>query len=84
MKQFLRPLLPLFKFISDIKDLTFVFLFVAILSIIIVPMPSVLLDLFLSVSISISVWILLISLFIDKPTSLTTFPTLILILLCID
>lgn len=55
-------------------------MFVAILGIIIVPLPGGLLDIFLSISISISVWILLISLFIDKPTSFTTFPTLILVI----
>jgi len=37
------------------------------------------LDFFLTVSISVSVLILLISLYVPKPTDLTTFPTLILI-----
>ncbi|MEN4053435.1 flagellar biosynthesis protein FlhA [Sulfurimonas indica] len=52
----------------------------AILAIIIVPLPSSMLDVLLTVSIAVSVLILLISLYVPKPTDLTTFPTLILIL----
>jgi flagellar biosynthesis protein FlhA len=80
MNQLLKFLLPAFKFISNSKDLTFVILFVAILAIIIVPLPSGVLDFFLTISLSVGVLILLISLFIEKPTDLTTFPTLILII----
>jgi len=53
---------------------------IAILAIIIVPLPSYALDFFLTISLSISVLIILISLYIPKPTDLTTFPTLILII----
>ncbi|MDQ1268475.1 MAG: flagellar biosynthesis protein FlhA, partial [Campylobacterota bacterium] len=52
----------------------------AILAIIIVPLPSTVLDVLLTVSIALSVLILLISLYVPKPTDLTTFPTLILII----
>jgi len=52
----------------------------AILAIIIVPLPSSVLDVLLTISIAFSVLILLISLYVPKPTDLTTFPTLILIL----
>lgn len=52
----------------------------AILAIIIVPLPSGMLDLLLAVVIAISVLILLISLYIPRPTDLTTFPTLLLII----
>lgn len=62
------------------KDLIVVALFVAILMIIIVPLPQLILDFFLIVSLSLSLLILLISLYIQKPSDLTTFPTLILIL----
>jgi flagellar biosynthesis protein FlhA len=48
--------------------------------IIIVPLPKGLLDFFLTISLSLSLLILLISLYIQKPSDLTTFPTLILIL----
>jgi flagellar biosynthesis protein FlhA len=62
------------------KDLIMVALFVAILMIIIVPLPKFLLDFFLIISLTLSLLILLISLYILKPSDLSTFPTLILIL----
>jgi flagellar biosynthesis protein FlhA len=62
------------------RDLVVVALFVAILMIIIVPLPKGLLDFFLITSLSFSLLILLISLYIQKPADLTTFPTIILIL----
>ncbi len=61
------------------KDITVVVFVIAILAIIIVPLPSEMLDLMLTISIAVSVLILLISLYIPKPTDLTTFPTIILI-----
>ena len=61
------------------KDITVVAFVMAILAIIIVPLPSPILDLMLTISIATSVLILLISLYIPKPTDLTTFPTIILI-----
>ena len=66
------------KFLS--KDLVLVGLFVSILCIIIVPLSKEVLDFFLVISLSLSLLILLISLYIQKPSDLTTFPTLILIL----
>ena len=62
------------------RDLVTVALFVSILMIIIVPLPKLVLDFFLVVSLSLALLILLISLYIEKPSDLTTFPTLILIL----
>lgn len=62
------------------KDLVTVALFVSILMIIIVPLPKLVLDFFLVVSLSLALLILLISLYIERPSDLTTFPTLILIL----
>ncbi len=59
------------------KDLIVVALFVAI---IIIPLPKGVLDFFLIISLSLSLLILLISLYIQKPSDLTTFPTIILIL----
>ena len=61
------------------KSLTVVFVIIAILAIIIVPLPSGVLDFFLALSIAISVLIILISIYIPKPTDLSTFPTLVLI-----
>ena len=68
------------NFLLGQKDLSVIIFVMAILAIIIVPLPSAALDLFLTVSMAMAVLILLISLYIPKPTDLTTFPTLILIL----
>jgi len=68
------------NFLIGQRDLSVVLFVMAILAIIIVPLPSSVLDVLLTVSIAIAVLILLISLYVPKPTDLTTFPTLILIL----
>ena len=68
------------NFLLGQKDLSVVVFVMAILTIIIVPLPSSLLDVFLTISMALAVLILLISLYVPKPTDLTTFPTLILIL----
>ena len=69
----------IFKNLKKSKDLTIVAFVLMILAIIIVPLPSSVLDLFLTISLAVSVLIMMISLYIPKPTDLTTFPTLILI-----
>jgi flagellar biosynthesis protein FlhA len=76
----LGQLTPILEIIVRSRDLSIVFFVMAILAIIIVPLPSGLLDFMLTISISIAVLIILISLYIPKPTDLTTFPTLILII----
>jgi len=68
------------NFLLGQKDLSVVIFVMAILAIIIVPLPSAILDVLLTVSMALAVLILLISLYVPKPTDLTTFPTLILIL----
>ena len=68
------------NFMLGNRDLGVVVFVMAILAIIIVPLPSEILDILLTISIAFSVLILLISLYVPKPTDLTTFPTLILIL----
>ena len=68
------------NFLLGQRDLSVVIFVMAILAIIIVPLPSALLDLLLTISMALAVLILLISLYVPKPTDLTTFPTLILIL----
>jgi len=68
------------NFLLGQKDLSVVIFVMAILAIIIVPLPSAVLDVLLTVSMAFAVLILLISLYVPKPTDLTTFPTLILIL----
>lgn len=76
----LALIVPYLEPIIRAKDLTVVALIMSILAIIIVPLPSAVLDFFLTISLSLSVLIILISLYIPKPTDLTTFPTLILII----
>ena len=68
------------NFLLGQKDLSVVLFVMAILAIIIVPLPSAMLDILLTVSMSVAILILLISLYIPKPTDLSTFPTLILII----
>jgi flagellar biosynthesis protein FlhA len=79
-KSMLTRVAPFLEIIVKAKDLTVVAFIIAIIAIIIVPLPSGLLDFFLTISIAVSVLIILISLYIPKPTDLTTFPTLILII----
>jgi len=74
------PLSQTLSLIVRQRDLSIVLFVMAIMAIIIVPLPSGLLDLMLTISIAIAVLIILISLYIPKPTDLTTFPTLILII----
>ena len=68
------------NFLLGQKDIGVVFFVMGILAIIIVPLPSSLLDVFLTISMAVAVLILLISLYVPKPTDLSTFPTLILII----
>ena len=68
------------NFLIGQRDLSVVLFVMAILAIIIVPLPSGVLDVLLTISMALAVLILLISLYVPKPTDLTTFPTLILIL----
>lgn len=62
------------------KEYVLVGFIFAMLAIIIVPLPKGMLDFFLILSLTSAILILLISLFIEKPTDLSTFPTLLLIL----
>ncbi len=70
---------PFLKVILGAKDLTIVMVLVAIMAIIIVPLPSLVLDFFLTISFAIATLIILMAVFINRPTDFTTFPTLILI-----
>ncbi len=75
----LKTLFPYLETLGKSKDLTIVIFLVSIIAIIIVPLPSSVLDFFLTISLAISVLFLLIAIYIPRPTDLTTFPTLILI-----
>ncbi len=76
----LQVLRPIFQLVADSKDIGMVLFLMAILSIIIVPLPSGMLDFMLTISISFSILIILLAIYIPKPTDLTTFPTLILVI----
>ncbi|MCF6201162.1 MAG: flagellar biosynthesis protein FlhA, partial [Hydrogenimonas sp.] len=76
----LKRAIPFLETIASAKDLTIVAFIIAIMAIIIVPLPSAFLDFFLTVSIAVSVLMILISIFIEKPTDFTTFPTMILLI----
>ena len=71
---------PLIGPVIKAKSLAVVAFLVCVLAIIIVPLPSLVLDFFLALSLAISVLIILISIYIPKPTDLTTFPTLLLVI----
>ena len=78
--QLIAPYLaPILAPVMKSKSLTIVFVIMAILTIIIVPLPTAVLDFFLALSISLSVLIILIAVYVPKPTDLSTFPTLVLI-----
>lgn len=62
------------------KEYVLIAFIFSMLAIIIVPLPKWMLDFFLIISLTSALLILLISLFIHKPTELSTFPTLLLIL----
>ncbi len=62
------------------KEYVLIAFIFAMLTIIIVPLPKGVLDFFLIISLTSALLILLISLFVQKPTDLSTFPTLLLIL----
>lgn len=76
--QIIRAISPIIKNIFSSKDLVVVLFIMAILAIIIIPLPSYLLDFFLTISIALSVLIILIGLYISKPTDFSAFPTLLL------
>ncbi len=76
----LEKSMPFFRVLMASKELTIVFMLIAIMAIIIVPLPSGVLDLFLTVSLSLSALIIMISVFIEKPTDFTTYPTMILLI----
>lgn len=78
--QILKAVSPFFKSLFISKDVIVILFIMAILAIIIVPLPSFLLDFFLTISIAISVLIILIGLYINKPTDFSAFPTLLLMI----
>lgn len=78
-RNILARVFPFLSYFGRVKDLTVVFVILAILAIIVVPLPSLLLDFLLTISFAAATLIILISLFIPKPTDFSTYPTLVLL-----
>lgn len=67
------------RYLKIPRELIIVSGVVSIIGIIIVPLPSPILDFLLLISLAIGMLVLMISIYIKNPTSLTMFPTLILV-----
>ncbi|WP_024468526.1 flagellar biosynthesis protein FlhA [Treponema pedis] len=67
------------KIIKDIPNVAVAVAALLIVFMIIIPLPTSLLDLFMAVNLIFSLMILLIVLFVDKPTEFTVFPSLLLV-----
>ncbi len=78
-KNLMQKVIPVLKVLAGAKQFVVVLLVIAIMAIIIVPLPTVILDFFLTISIAIAVLMILIAFYAPKPTDLTTFPSLLLI-----
>ncbi len=78
-KSLFQKAIPILKVLAKAKQLSVVFLIVIIMAIIIVPLPTFLLDFFLTTSIALAVLMILIAIYAPRPTDLTTFPTLLLL-----
>ncbi len=68
------------KFLSGLKDFAVPIAILAIIVALITPMPALLLDFLLAVDIMLSVVVLMVSIYIKKPTEFSVFPTTLLIL----
>lgn len=77
-KGFTNPLRQLSR-LSSHTDVIFALGVLGILIVLLLPVPPALLDFLLGISITISVLILMTVLFVEKPLSLSSFPTILLI-----
>ena len=75
----LNQTLPFLKNFSQSKEMIVVIFIMLIVSIIVVPLPSEMLDFLLSISIALSLLIIFITLYVDKATEFSAFPTILLI-----
>ncbi|UTC64633.1 flagellar biosynthesis protein FlhA [Treponema sp. OMZ 788] len=67
------------RLFKDIPDALVAVATIMVIFIIIIPIPTVLLDFFMALNLIFSLMILLIVLFLDKPTDFTVFPSLLLV-----
>lgn len=61
------------------NDLVLIGLFISILALMIIPLPSQLIDLLLAINLSLSVTLLMVAIYLKRPTDFSTFPAVILI-----
>jgi flagellar biosynthesis protein FlhA len=66
-------------FLSKNQDLFLVVVVISILLVLFTPIPAVLLDLLIIVNFSFALTILLLTFYVDKPVSFSTFPSLLLV-----
>lgn len=71
--------LPFFRHLTQSKEMIVICFIIVIIGIIIVPLPSAMLDFLLSISIALSILIILLTLYVDKATEFSAFPTVLLI-----
>ncbi len=64
----------------SIADAAFIILFLTIITLMVVPVPVFLTDVFIFTSISLSIVILMMTLYVDKATSFSSFPVILLTL----
>lgn len=75
----LDKITPFLRNLSQSKEMIVIFFMILIIGIIIVPLPSGVLDFLLSISIALSILIILITLYVEKATEFSAFPTVLLI-----
>jgi type III secretion protein V len=61
------------------QDLALIALLLTSVVVMIIPMPTLMVDLLLAVNITLTMLILIVAIYIDRPTSFSTFPAIILI-----
>lgn len=61
------------------QDLALIALLLTSVVVMIIPMPTLMVDLLLAINITLTMLILIVSIYIDRPTSFSTFPAIILI-----
>ena len=79
LAQILDRIAPFFKTLSQSTGMVVIVFMMLIVGIIIVPLPSAVLDFLLSISIALSILIILITLYVDKATEFSAFPTILLL-----
>jgi type III secretion protein V len=65
--------------LTRFADLILVCLVAIMIGLMIVPLPTFLLDIFLTINITVAVTILMVSIYISRPTQIASYPTLLLI-----